>query len=264
MKWLLVVVFGLLSACSSQEENDYKLAKRSINQGHFRIALGHLDRVIKRNQTPELVVDSAREAARLSLYELKDFQKAIFYYHFLVLHSKEEEERIFAQKQIASIYFDNLQDYQKAISEFSKLQQLPLPDLEKAQYKMSLARAHFYMNSFDQAESEINNLLKLKIDEDVEFSALVLRANIKIAKENFKEAITIYSDLLKRYPEKSFQENIALNLALCYEEELDFKSAIEILNTLRGRYKPAEYLELRIKRVEARSKNAPGAKGFRK
>ncbi len=264
MKWLIISFFTLLSACSSQEQNEYKLAKKSMNQGHNRIALGYLDRVIKRNQTPEIVIDSAREAARLALYEIKDFQKAIYYYHFLVLHSKEEEERVFAQKQIASIYFDNLQDYQKAIAEFSKLQQLPLPDLEKAQYKMSLARAHFYLNNFDQAESEINSLLKLKTDENVEFSALALKANIRVAKKNYKDAIQIFTDLIKRYPEKSFQENIALNLALCYEEELDFKGAIDVLNTLKNRYKPAEYIELRIKRVETRSKNAPGAKGFRK
>lgn len=263
MKWL-VVVFLVLTACTSQEENEYGLAMKNVNQGHYRIALGYFERLIKRDQTPEIVVDSAREAARISLYEIKDFQKAINYYHVLVLRSTEEAERIFAQKQIASIYFDNLQDYQKAIEEFSKLQQLPLPDYEKSQYKMSMARAHFYLNNFDQAESEINALLKLKKDEELEFFALALRANIYIAKTNYKDAIVILNDLMKRYPKKSFDENIAFNLALCYEEELDFKNAIAVLETLRGRYKPAEYIELRIKRVEARSKNAPGAKGFRK
>lgn len=261
---ILVLLVLALTACSSQEEADFKLAQKSITQGHYRIALGYLDRVIKREASEKYPLEAAREAARISFFEIKDFNKAITYHKYIVLHSADEKERLESQKQIASIYFNNLQNYQMSIIEFSKLQQMPHTDLEAAQYKMNIARAQYYMNNFFQAESEIDSLLKLKSDDNIRFSAQMLKGNILVAKKDFKTAATIFKELLEKYPEKSVQENVALTLAVCYEEDLDFKNAITVLEQLRGKYNPPEYIDLRIKRLQERMKNAPGAKGFRK
>ncbi len=260
----LVALALTLTACSSQEEADYKRAQKEISQEHYRIGLSYLDRVIKRNNTKSLTLEAAREAARISFFEIKDFNKAIDYHHFIVLNSTDEKERLESQKQIAAIYFNNLQNYQRAIIEYSKLQQMPHTDLEEAQYKMNIARAQYYQNNFFQAESEIDSLLKLKGDDATRFSALMLKGNILVARKDFVKAADIFKQLIQSYPEKAIQENVALILAVCYEENLDFKNAIAILEEHRTKYNPPEYIELRIKRLQERMKNAPGAKGFRK
>ncbi|MEN0058796.1 MAG: tetratricopeptide repeat protein [Bdellovibrio sp.] len=260
----LVSLICFVTACSSQEEADYKQAQKEIAQEHYRIALSHLDRVIKRNASSRYPLEAAREAARISFFEIKDFNKAIQYYHFLVLNSPKEKERLESQKQIASIYFNNLQNYQQSIIEYSKLQQMPHTDFEASQYKMNIARAQYYLNNFFQAESEIDSLLKLKSDDNTYFSALMLKGNILVAKKDFIKAAEIFKNLIQKYPEKSVQENVALILAVCYEENFDFKSAIAVLEEHRDKYNPPEYIELRIKRLQERMKNAPGAKGFRK
>ncbi|KHD87254.1 MAG: hypothetical protein OM95_15410 [Bdellovibrio sp. ArHS] len=261
---LLIVLVLALTACSSQEEADYKQAQKEIAQEHYRIGLSYLDRVIKRNAPTKYPLEAAREAARISFFEIKDFNKAIDYHHFIVLHSTDEKERLESQKQIAAIYFNNLQNYQQAIIEYSKLQQMPHTDLEAAQYKMNIARAQYYQNNFFQAESEIDSLLKLKGDENTRFSALMLKGNILVARKDFIKAAEIFKELILKYPEKAIQENVALTLAVCYEENLDFKSAIAVLEAHKEKYNPPEYIELRIKRMQERMKNAPGAKGFRK
>lgn len=263
-KWGLLALLFALSACSSQEEADYKQAQKAMAQGHYRIALNSLDRVIKRNSSSKLPLEAARDAARISYFEIKDFQKAVQYHHFIVLHSKDEKERLESQRQIAAIYFNNLQNYPRAIIEYSKLQQMPHTDLEAAQYKMNVARAQYYQNNFFQAESEIDSLLKLKGDETTRFSALMLKGNILVARKDFTKAADIFKELIQDFPEKSIQENVALILAVCYEENFDFKSALAVLEAHRGKYNPPEYIELRIKRLQERMKNAPGAKGFRK
>ncbi len=79
-----------------------------------------------------------------------------------------------------------------------------------------------------------------------------------------RRAADIFKTLIQKFPEKSIQENVALMLAVCYEENMDFKSAIAILEEHRNKYSPPEYIELRIKRLQERLKNAPGAKGYRK
>lgn len=261
----LIALFLMTVSCSSQETADYKQAQKSISQGHYRIALGYLDRVIKRNaSSSKYPLEAAREAARLSFFEIKDFNKAIQYHRFIVLNSVDEKERLESQKQIAGIYFNNLQNYQQSIVEYSKLQQMPHTDLEAAQYKMNIARAQYYLNNFFQAESEIDFLLKLKADDNIRFNALMLKGNILVARKDFAQAATIFKDLIDKYPETAQQENVALTLAVCYEENLDFKSAVAVLEQHRANYKPAEYIELRIKRLQERMKNAPGAKGYRK
>lgn len=253
-----------MSACSSQESADFKQAQKEITQGHFRIAMSHLDRVVKRNPPSKYAMEAAREAARISFFEIKDFGKAVYYYHFIVLNSLSEQERLEAQKQISSIYFNNLQNYQQSILEYSKLLQMPHTDQEATQYKINIARSYYYLNSFFQAESEIDALLKLKADDNIRFSALMLKGNILVAKKDFVSAVDVFKGLIEKYPEKANQENVALTLAVCYEESFDFKSAVAVLEQQRATYRPAEYIELRIKRLQERMKNAPGAKGFRK
>ncbi|MNJ91063.1 Lipopolysaccharide assembly protein B [compost metagenome] len=262
---LLIAIFILFTAaCSSQEAADFKQAQKEINQKHYRIALSYLDRVILRNSSSEYTLEAAREAARISYFEIKDYNKSAQYHHFIVLNSKDQNERLESQKQIASIYFNNLQNYQQAIIEFSKLQQMPRTDMESAQYKLNIARAQYYLNNFFQSESEIDSLLKLKSDPNTRFSALMLKGNILVGKKQYQEAADVFKKLIEDYPEKSIEENVALVLAVCYEENNDFKSAIKILEDHKEKYKPAEYIELRIKRLQERQRNAPGAKGFRK
>jgi outer membrane protein assembly factor BamD (BamD/ComL family) len=260
----LVVLVLFLTACSTQEEGDFKTAQKNISQGKYKVALGYLERVIKRNAPTEYPLEAAREAARIAFFELKDYEKTIEYHRFIVLHSQSEKERLESQKQIAEIYFNNLQNYQASIVEFSKLQQMPHTDLEAAQYRMNVARAQYYMNNFFQAESEIDSLLRLKADDNIRFSALMLKGNILVAKKEFTKAIDIFKGLIDKYPQRSMQENVGLTLAVCYEENDNFKEAIKVLESYRGKYNPQEYIELRIKRLQERMKNAPGAKGFRK
>lgn len=261
---LIAILVLFMAACSSQEAADFKTAQKEIRQKHYRIALNYLDRVIKRNPESEYALEAAREASRISYFEIKDYKKSAEYHHFIVLNSKDQNERLESQRQIASIQFNNLQNYQQAIIEFSKLQQMPHTDMEAAQYKLSIARAQYYLNNFFQAESEIDSLLKLKSDANTRFNGMMLKGNILVGKKEYQEAAEIFKRLINEYPEKSIEENVALVLAVCYEENNDFKNAIQILEEYKDKYKPAEYIELRLKRLKERQKNAPGAKGFRK
>lgn len=264
IRLILIVFLFTITACSSQEQADYKQAQKEISQQHYRIGLSLLDRVIKRNASTDLPLAAAREAARISYFEIKDFDKAITYYRFIILNSPSEKERLEAQKQIATIYFNNLQNYQLSLIEYTKLQSLPHTDLEGAQYKMNMARAQYYLNNFFQSESEIDALLKLKSNDEIQFSALMLKGNILVGKKDFKAAAEIFKGLLQKHPDKANQENVPLTLAVCYEENFDFKSAIAVLEQYRSKYSQQEYIDLRIKRLQERMKNAPGAKGFRK
>jgi len=262
-----VLIVGLtlgLSACSPPEAKDYKEAQQEIAQGHHRIALSSLDRVLKRAPESEIALKAARDGARVASLEVKDYKRAVDYYQFLVLHSKDPDERVSAQKQLASIYFDQLQNYDKAIIELNKLIRDTESDVDIARYKLDIARANYYQNNFFQAHSELDELLKLHIDDNERFSAWVLKSNIHIALKEYFKAIEILKKVTSTFPQKSLQENVYQTLAVCYEEGDNFAEAIKTLETVKDKYAKPEYIEIRIKRLRDRQKNRPGARGLKK
>lgn len=262
--FLFFSLFIGLCSCTSQERRDFESGKAEASRGHYRIAVSHFAKVIKRNQSHDLVVESLRESARIYEYEIKDPKKAIEANRLLIDQSTDVREREIAQHKIATLTFDSLQDYQKAIIEFSRVLIFLQDPVERQQVRLNLARSHFYLNNFFQAHSEIDELLKESLGDQLRFSAMQLKGNIFLAEKKFKEAIGVFTELLEEHPERALKENIALTLAVSHEENNDYKSAIKVLESLLDKYTPREYIELRIKRLLERQKNAPGARGFRK
>lgn len=263
MKKFLGLLLFLCLGCTTAEERDLKEGLKEISQGREKEGLVFLDHALKRNPESEAALQAAREGSRVAIYQLKDFKKAVFYQHHLILYSKDSKERVAVEKELASIYFENLNDYPNAAAEYTKLLSMNPTFAEKENYKISLARSYYYMGEFSQAESEINDLLKEKLQKEALFHALTLKGSILVAKKLFSDAAEIYKQVLKEFPDLSKNENVALQLAVCYEESQDFASAIQVLEKLRSE-SPSDYLELRVKRLQERRRNQPGAKGFRK
>lgn len=254
----------LICACSPPEAKDYKEARKQASLSHPKEALESFDRVMKRNPEGTYAIRAAREGARISTLELKDYKRAVNYYQFLVLHSEDAKERLNSQRQIATLYFDQLQDYDKANIEFNKLIAETESDQDIARYKLDISRANYYQGNFFQAHSEIDDVLKLKVDDDIRFSALVLKSNIHIAQKEYSKAIDILKKLMATYPQKAVQENVPQTLAVCYEESGNFAEAIKILESVKATHPRPDYIEIRIKRLKERQRNQPGAKGLRK
>lgn len=251
-----------LSSCSPPDEKEYSKGIKEVEAKNYRTSLLHFENCIKYSPTSTWAISAAREAARISQYEIKNYAKAIFFHKHLVLYSHDSEERIKSQKEIAYLNFDSLQNYQVAVVEFYKLLQMTEKDSEIATYKLSIARAHYYLNNFEQAQSELNEVSRLKIPDNLQFDMMILSGNILVAQKNYAKAIFIYTELMKKFPEMSKKENVPLTLGVCFEENNQFKESIEILEKIKDTYKPAEYIELRIKRLKERLKNQPGAKGL--
>lgn len=263
--WAARSVFLLaLCACSPPEAKEYKSAQSEVEQRQFAHALVLYDHVIKRAPDSEYALKAARDGARIASLELKDYKKAITYLQFLVLNSKDSKERLSAQKQLAAMYFDQLQNYDKAILEYNRLVESSESEGEKAKYKLNIARANYYKNNFFQAQSELDELLKLKVEDEERFSAIVLQSNIFIAQKECGKAIELLRKVIGLYPQKAMQENVSQTLAVCYEETGNFADAIKILESIKPHHPQPDYVDLRIKRLRERQKNQPGAKGLRK
>jgi len=254
----------ILVACTSPEERAWQKAGDQIEKGHFRIGLSYLDQIIQREGQPIWIMRALKEAARVSFFELKDYKKSAEYHRKIVVISEDPVERTNSQRQLANIYFDHLANYSEAIIEINKLISLLTEPGERSRYKISLARAYYYQNAFEQSLNEVEEFLKLNQTEQERFDMLMLKGNIFLAKKDLTKAATVFQQVLKEFPKRSKSENVGLTLAVCYEEMKDYKNAVHILREMRGSHPIPEYIDLRIKRLEDRQKNLPGARGFRK
>ncbi len=254
----------IVAACTSKEQRDLEAAQVAVEKSDFKLAIDYLDKVILRSPGEDSSIKASREAARISFFELKDFKKAVEYNKQLILSSKDPEERKLAQKQIADIYFNQLNDYSMAIIEINKLLVMLSDQNEVAKYRMDVARAYYYQNNFDQAENEVDEFLRQTKDENQKFELTMLKGNIALAQKNILRAIEIYKGVLASYPIRAQKENLSLTLAVCYEEAKDYRNAIQTLEGIKRNHPMPEYIDVRIKRLQDRLKNAPGAHGMRK
>ncbi len=259
-----LISVSCFSGCTSKQESDFDEGQSYSKNKEWRRAAQYFDQAIKRDSQTPVAIKAMKEAARIQFLEIKDYKKAATYYQLIILHSTDEAERAEAQKQVASLYFESLQDYERAAVEYSKLATSSRLDSEKADYKLSVARSYYYLGNYFQAMSEIDEILKLRSELDIEFQSRLLRGNVYVAQKKFQEASTVFSEVIQKFPEKSLKENVHLVLSLSYEESGDYKQALSVLEKIKDVYEPKEYLELRLKRIEERARNQPGARGFRK
>jgi tetratricopeptide (TPR) repeat protein len=257
-------LIAVLLGCESSLNREFEKGQANQEKGQFVEALSSFEKVIARSPSSEMGLKSAREAARISFFELKDFKKAAEFYEILVYSSPDPDERLRAQKLVTAVYLDHLNNYAQAIVEINKVLPLIQDPSERMKYKMDLARAYYYQNNFFQAEMEVDEFLRISKNEDQNFQMTLLKANIALARKDLVRASTILKEMMKQNPQRAMKENVGMTLAVAYEEMNDYKGAIATLQEIRNQHPMPDYIDVRIKHLQDRMKNAPGARGMKK
>lgn len=267
IRWLIgVPLIFVISGCTLSFDWFHRIrARELIRAGEYPKALKILRDVRDNNLDNQRSVEVSRLGARVAQIDAKDYALAIEFYRHLVLRSESAAERKNAQRLIAQLYFENLQDYSQAVIEYEKLLKISLPPEEAFRYRLNLAKAHFQLNNLDQATNEIDTLLAMKnLEADQIFDAKMLKANVLVANKNLNAAAESWSQVLTEFPERSKREKVALNLVVCYEEQKEFGKAIEVLEKMKADYPNPDFLDVRIARLKERKTNMPGANGLRR
>jgi tetratricopeptide (TPR) repeat protein len=260
-----VIAILLLSACVRDiQKRDFEEALKLVEQEKYEKSLELFDRSIKRNERSETAILAAKKAAEIADLNLKTPIRAIKYYHHLILVAPTAEEQRSAQIHLANLYFNQLADYERSVLEFSKLLDLPHSREEGRLYHFALAKSYFYLNQFFQARVEVENIEKSGAEGQLLFDALLLKGNIYLATKSIDSAIATYKSLIEKFPQKAQEEQILLNLALCYEEQKDFGKAIGILEQLKASYAEPQFIEVRIRKLKERLSLQPGAQGLKR
>lgn len=255
----------MLTSCSvSFSRLELSRGVKAAEEKKFSKAVEHFKRVMARDPESLSAISAAREASKISYFETKNFNDAILFNNHLVKYSDKENERRNAQELIATIYFENLNNYKMAIQEYNKLITLRNSNEEVANYHFNLARSHFYLNNFIEAQSEVEAALKSVEDKDKKFDYLLFLGNVYFNTKRVEAAVKVYEDVVENFPDCAKADNVAMNIIVCYEEMEAFDKAITKLEKLRSSYSDREFIDLKIKRLKERLANLPGSKGLRK
>lgn len=262
--FLTVSFLGLTGCTFSLDWFRQYRAERAIFNQDYPAAIKVLNQIIADGPDTSRALEAARRGARVAHFETKDYAVAVDFYKHIVLRSTNPDERKTAQRYIAQIQFENLQDFNQSVFEYEKLLKLDHRPEEAFRYRLNLAKSQLQMNNIDQAVAEIDILLSQKHANEEIFEARVLKANTLVAAKRMPEAVGAWQGILKEFPEKSKKENVALNLVVLYEDMKDFTKAIQVLEAMREGYSHPDFLDVRIKRLRERMGNQPGAQGWKR
>jgi tetratricopeptide (TPR) repeat protein len=262
---LAVCTVLVFSGCLfSSQKREFDRGVKAMSHGDFDQGFQLLERVIQRDHNSKLAIEAARRGARTAYLEAKDYKRALDFNRQIVLLSSESEERVNAQKQIAEIEFSDLANYEQAIIEYNKLLSLPHSAGDGFHYQLNVAKAYFQLNNFVQSGVEADELMTKPLNEDQKFEVLLFKANLYLTDKKLDAASNAFMELLTKYPERAQKENVPLNLSVCYEEKGEFVKAIQILRDMKSYYPTPDFIDLKIRRLQERAANLPGAEGLRK
>lgn len=255
-------VFILLSSCVPQSEKLYNDAYKEIEGGHFRIALSLLERSADLETNDKKKTKALAEAARISRFEIQDFDRALRLNRQIILKSQDPKQRFNAQEATAEIYLENLQNYSQALKELLILEQLDVGIEQKEKTKLKIAQAQFLSGNSSASLEYIDAASKMALYDKKPF--LKLKAQVLLSLKKYDEALAAYEEI-RRLDDRYFsQENLFIATSIVYEEKEDYASAISYLEKYQDQIQDKSYYELRTKRLKEKLINKPLFKGRRK
>lgn len=256
------IAFFTLTACTPQSDKLYNEAYQEIENGHFRIAISLLEQSAKLEKNDKKKTKALIEAARISRFEIQDFERALRLYREVILKSQDSKQRISAQEAVAEINLENLQNYNQALSELLILEQLNLSGEQKDKIKLRIAQAQFLTGNSSTALEYVDSALKTSTPDRKYF--LKLKAEVLMATQKRDEALLIYEELRKLDEIYFSDENLYIATSIALEEKEDYVGALSYLEKYKTKVKDLSYLELREKRLKEKVVNKPLSKGRRK
>ncbi len=241
-------------SCRSTPAKYYEKAKEFDENGDFRRALLYYERVHDLYPESKLAPESLMRAARISRLYLGNIKSALRFLNEIVLNYPDSEYYLPAHKEMADIFMDELKNYNRAVSEYTRLIQMNPPKEMLIDSRLRIAKCFENSGNYDQALIEFNGLLNTEIEPEkrmrVEYEINV----ILYIKRDLKAAIKGFEEFLKKYPDSELVPDAKFYLASAYADSGEFTRALDLLHEIEKTYRNPESIKIKIQGIEIRMK----------
>ena len=133
-------------------------------------------------------------------------------------------------KKLAEISFYKLKDYEKALKYYTFLLNGPQEPGENFLFQYHLAKSFFYLEKYPQSLREIEKCFFKGLSIEERKQALILKARVFMVQKQFEQALLLFKKQIIKFPKEEafFREY----LAFIYESKKDFLSAVKELEKI--------------------------------
>lgn len=233
------------------EEADEKISRSSYGEASII-----LKRAVNINPESRTAVKALYKLGFVLETYLKDFEGALFNYNEFIRLGSDPVASYEVQKRVASLYFEQTNDPDKATDAYRKLLLMSPQTLEGDLFQFRIGQAYFRMNEFDKARVEYQALL-----EQFPKSHLVARTRFEIGNAYYMEGkyeigLEALKQVLRYHPQSEFAIEAQFLTAQCLEHLDRFAAALQVYEAIRDKYSPREVIQMRIDEIAKRAKKA--------
>jgi TolA-binding protein len=248
---VIILSLALLSACSERRQTSLiQAAEEKTAQGRYAEASELLKKVIAINGDSKPAVHALYKLGFLLETYLHDYEGALANYSAFVQHSQDSVSIYEVQKRIAGIYFEQQKNPEKTIEAYKKLIAMNPDSLEADFFQFRIAEAYYQENNFEQARQEYQTLL-----DRFPKSAYIPHARFEIGNTYYLEgkndiAIEALEQVIRHHPQSEYAVEAQFLMADCLEHMDKGVNALQIYESLKGRYPAAEVLNQKIENLK--------------
>jgi TolA-binding protein len=254
-----VLVFGLLLTAGCSERRQGRLieeADEKIGRGAYGDAAEVLKRTVALNPESRTAVKALYKLGFVLETYLRDFEGALFNYNEFVRLSVDPVAAYEVRKRVASLYFEQTNDPDKAIESYRKLLAFNPESLEGDLFQFRIGQSFFRENEFEKARDEYQALI-----EHYPKSHFVARTRFEIGNSYYMEgkyeiALEALKSVVRYHPQSDYSIEAQFLTAQCLEHLDRFPAALQVYESIRDRYTPREVVNLRIAEIGKRAKKA--------
>lgn len=242
----------LLASCNANSpENKYLLAERLLEDKKYDAAINEFQDIVDKSPNAQVGLEAQYKIAQIQQLYLGRTKEAVDAYTEFLKRTKDEKRKREVEKILADMQFQNLENYDEAISAYSKLVELSKNSAEAEDTMFRLGRALYLRAQFADA-IKIFNLQKEKFPE----GKLIWKAELEIgssisAQGKCKDAIKTFDKVIAGAPKE--QKTLAIFAkASCYEEQDDLDLAYELFSGIREEYPAPSVVELKLQKIKRR------------
>lgn len=244
----------LFLSCKSTPASYFEKAKEFDENGDFSRAVLYYERISDLYPDSKFAPESLMRAARISRLHLGKIKSALGFLNAIVMNYPDSEYYLPAQKEIADIFMDDLKNYDRAVSEYSKLIQMNPPQEMLTDARLRIAKCFEASGNYDQALIEFNGLLNTEVEAETKIRVEYEINVIHYIKKNLKEAIKGFEEFIKKYPQSELIPEAKFYLASAYADTGEFSRALDLLHEIEGTYRNPEAVKIKINGIEVRMK----------
>jgi TolA-binding protein len=227
------------------------MAERLLEDKKYDAAINEFQTIVDKEPFSELGRFALLKIAQIQHIYLGRAHDAQLSYELLAKRTKDPSQLIEIDKALASLAFDNLEEFELAISIYQRLLEKNIKDSEAALFTFKIGRSYFFLNRFDDAIRTFESIQEKYPNMEFAKKASLEIANALSAKGDCKGAIKLYEKLAAD-SDKDTHSLAVFADAACQEELDNLEKAYDLLSSIKKTYPVPSVVEMKMNKIKRR------------